>query len=90
MSTETVRRIGTLQHSAQLWISNARLLTRRAHATRTDADFNDIGTAENKLLDHLAGDHIARHDRVLVEHLAEDDQLISIQSSDLKPTAHVV
>ncbi len=62
VAAETVRRVRALDDGAQLRITDAGLLARRAHRAGADADLDDVGARKQKLFGHLAGDHVAGDD----------------------------
>ena len=59
---ESVRGIRAFDDRGKLRIAHAGHVARRADGTRADADFHDVGAAQDQLLGHFAGDHVSGHD----------------------------
>ena len=57
-----MRRVGTLQNGRELGIADASLHPRRTDGARANADLDNVGTAQDQLLDHFTSDDIAGDD----------------------------
>jgi acyl-CoA reductase-like NAD-dependent aldehyde dehydrogenase len=60
LPTEAMRRIGTLDHGRELWITDTRFNACSADRTRADTDFYNISAREDQLFTHLTGHYVAR------------------------------
>ncbi len=60
VAVEAVGGVGALEHGRELRVADASLLAGGADRARADPDLDYVGAGEDELLDHLAGDHVAR------------------------------
>ena len=58
MSSKTVCRVSTFHDGTELWVSHASLLPGGTDRAWTNANFDDVSTTQDQLLNHLTSHNI--------------------------------